>query len=41
MSKLKSVLATVYRSPRVRQDIFDIVKVVAGVIAAKYGIKLA
>lgn len=38
---MKKILASIYTSPRVRQDVYDIVKVIAGVIAAKYGLKLA
>lgn len=41
MQKLKTALATAWRNPRVRKDALDIAKVIVGVIAAKYGIKLA
>lgn len=41
MTKLKAAWAAIYTNPRVRADALDILKVVAGVIAAKYGLKLA
>jgi hypothetical protein len=41
MAKLKVIAVAVYSNPRVRKDVWDIVKVVAGVVAARYGIKLA
>lgn len=41
MASIKETAKAVYLNPRVRKDVWDIVKVVAGVIAARYGIKLA
>lgn len=41
MKKFTAVAKAVFASPRVRVDLFDIVKVVAGIVAAKYGFKLA
>lgn len=41
MKNLKAVAIAAIKSPRVRRDAFDIAKVVVGVIAARYGIKLA
>lgn len=40
MAKIKDIAVTVAKNQRVRKDVWDIVKVVAGVIAARYGIKL-
>lgn len=41
MKKFKATAKAVFASPRFREDAFDILKVVVGVVAAKYGIKLA
>lgn len=34
------MLKAVVTSARFREDLFDIAKIIAGVIAAKYGVKL-
>jgi len=38
---MKAMLMKLAHSARIRKDVLDIAKVIAGVIAAKYGIKLA
>jgi hypothetical protein len=35
-----SILKAIVKSPRVRAEAFDLCKIIAGVIAARYGIKL-
>lgn len=39
MKTIKAFFKQVYASPRVRTDVLDIVKVVVGVVLAKYGLK--
>ena len=38
---MRKLLASLYRNPLLRKDVYDIVKVIVGVVAAKYGLKLA
>ena len=41
MKKFKAAIKAVVSSPRFKEDALDILKVIVGVVAAKYGIKLA
>jgi hypothetical protein len=41
MAKFKEVAVAIFHNATVRKDLWDIVKVVVGVIGAKYGVKLA
>ena len=38
---MKKLIVTLYGNRVVRRDVYDIVKVIVGVVAAKYGLKLA
>jgi hypothetical protein len=38
---VKKLLTSIYTSQKVRSDIYDVIKVIVGIVAAKYGLKLA
>lgn len=38
---MRKLFASIYTNARVRHDLMDVVKVIVGFVAAKYGLKLA